>query len=349
MAILNRISRRHALALLASTPFITKTGLAWAQDAKSADELLVGAKEEGKVVVYSIFPQTVESAMMMKYQEDFGVTMEYSRIGGTNPTLQKFYTQEKVGQHLTDVIVLEKSANIILANDLLVASYQPPNVANVSEVFRSKDGTSHTVIASFHVVVYNKTLLTEAQLPTEWKDLLKPEYKDKLVVGSPENSGSALVMIKTLLDLYGWDFIRALAANGLIETTREVEGADLVARGERSLAVIAQTAPAAQIKAGAPLGVHFPNRPIATEFAASIAANAPHPEAARHFLNYMLSEPYQQRVVSDLGGYSVLPTVAPPAGLPPLSALKIEPFDYNSLLEQRNSILDEWRRIMSAS
>lgn len=346
MAYDHRISRRNVLGLMAGAPFAVQAGIGYAR-AQSGD-IAAGAKEEGKVVVYSIFPQTVESAMMMQYQEDFGVTMEYSRIGGTNPTLQKFYSQVKVGQHLTDVIVLEKSASIIATNDSLLASYQPPNSQNVAEAFRSKDGYAHTVIASFHVVVYNKNQLPEAELPKKWSDLTKPEFKDKLVVGSPENSGSAMVMIKTLVDMYGWEYFEALAANGLIETNREVEGADLVARGERTVAVIAQTAPAAQLKAGAPIGLHFPERPIATEFAASIAAEAPHPNAARHFLDYMLSEKYQSRVATDLGGYSVLPTVAPPAGLPPLSSLQVEPFDYATLLEEREAILEKWRSIMSA-
>ncbi len=346
MSYISKISRRQTLALLAGTALVGRANVAFAQDG-SVEELLAAAKKEGKVVVYSIFPQTVEAAMMAMYQEDTGITMEYSRIGGTNPTLQKFYTQEKVGQHLTDVIVLEKSASIILAGDGLAATYAPPAKAAVLPAFQSKDDLSHTVIASFHVVVYNKGQLQESQLPREWKDLANPEFKDKLVVGSPENSGSALVMIKTLLDLYGWEFIEALAANGLIETTREVEGADLVARGERSLAVIAQTAPAAQIKAGAPIGIHFPDRPIATEFSASVPANTPHPNAARHFLNYMLSEKYQTRVATDLGGYSVLPQVAPPAGLPPLASLKVEQFDYAALLAVRDEILERWRAIMS--
>lgn len=347
MPIHKPISRRHALALLASAPLVARGGFALAQD-MTPEQMLAAAKEEGKVVVFSIFPQTVESAMMMMYQEDTGITMEYSRIGGTNPTLQKFYSQVQVGQHITDLIVLEKSASIILANDGLAAAYAPPAKANVLDAFKSKDDFAHTVIASFHVVVYNKDVLPADQLPAQWKDLANPAFKDKLVVGSPENSGSALVMIKTLVDMYGWDFIKALAANGLIETTREVEGADLVARGERSLAVIAQTAPAAQLKAGAPIGIHFPDRPIATEFSASVPAKTPHPNAARDFLNYMLSEKYQTRVATDLGGYSVLPQVAPPAGLPPLSSLKVEPFDYAALLEQRDAILEQWRTIMSA-
>ncbi|MCC6305071.1 MAG: extracellular solute-binding protein [Rhodobacteraceae bacterium] len=343
----HRFSRRNALGLIAGAPLALQTGLgrAWAQ---GGGDLLEGARKDGKVVVYSIFPQTVESLMMMQYQEDTGVTMEYSRIGGTNPTLQKFYSEVKVGQYLTDVIVLEKSAAIIATNDGMLASFQPPNDASVVEAFRSKDGYAHTVIASFHVAVYNKNLLPEDQLPRQWSDLTKPEFKDKLVVGSPENSGSAMVMIKTLVDMYGWEFFEALAANGLIETNREVEGADLVARGERVLAVVAQTAPAAQIKAGAPIGIHFPDRPIAAEFAASIAAQAPHPNAARHFLDYMLSERYQTRVATDLGGYSVLPNVAPPAGLPALSSLRVEPFDYAKLLEEREAILEKWRSVMSA-
>ncbi len=346
MSIIKSISRRQALTLLASAPLVGRASFAGAQNA-SEEEVLAAAKKEGSVVVYSIFPQTVEAAMMAMYQEDTGITMEYSRIGGTNPTLQKFYTQVKVGQHLTDVIVLEKSASIIMANDGLAAAYAPPIKPSILPAFQSKDDFAHTAIASFQVVVYNKDLLKEDQLPREWKDLAKPEFKDKIVVGSPENSGSVLVLIKTFLDMYGWDFVQALIANGLIETTREVEGADLVARGERSLAVIAQTAPAAQIKAGAPIGFHFPERPVAVEFAASVPAITPHPNAARHFLNYMLSEKYQTRVATDLGGYSVLPQVAPPAGLPPLASLKVEPFDYAAALSMRDEILERWRTMMS--
>jgi iron(III) transport system substrate-binding protein len=340
-------TRRQALALLGAAPFAgVLTTQAQAQAAVSEAALIEAAKKEGRVVVYSIFAQTVEAKLMKRFQDKYGIVVEYNRLGGTGPTLQKFYSEARVRQNVTDVLMLEKSGNAILVKDNMAAAFTPASDASIVKEFRSADGKVHNILLSFQSIVYNKNLMKTEDLPAKWADLALPKYKGKLVVGSPENSGTALAMVKGWTDLYGWDFVRALAANDVLQVTREVEGADLVGRGERSIAALSQVSPAAQIAGGAPLGFHLTENPIACEFAASISARAPHPNAARLFVNYWQSEANQESLVKEIGGFSVLPTVAPPPGFPPLTSITARRINYADLLNERDNLIAEWRKIM---
>ena len=122
-------------------------------------------------------------------------------------------------------------------------------------------------------------------------------------------------------------------------TQREVEAADLVARGERQFAVLSQTAPAAQIQNGAPLAFHFVPQNVTSEYAAVILAKAPHPNAARLFVNFLLSDEHQQGVVEQLAGYGVVTAVKPPKGFPEPTTLDIYKADLAKILAERANLI----------
>lgn len=339
--------RRGILRTLGAVPLalsVPKLGLA--QPSADLDKLIAAAKIEGTVAVNSIFATTVESELMKRFGDKYGIKVQYSRVGGTGPTLQKIYSEARAKQRLTDVVMLERSGNIILKNDGMLEKFSVPADKQAMQQFRTDDDLIHDTLISLQCIVYNRNSVKPEELPKTWRDLSNPRYKGRLVIGTPENSGTQLVMVKAFVKLYGWDWVRDFAKNAPLQVTREVEAADMIGRNERPLGAISQVSPAAQIKAGAPLGFHLPESPIATEFAASILANAPHPNAARLFVNYWLSDENQNALKAEIGAYSVLPSVAPPLGLPPLA--KVNPFtvNYAEVVAERDKLIAEWRAIL---
>ena len=108
-------------------------------------------------------------------------------------------------------------------------------------------------------------------------------------MGSPENSSNIVGLIFIWERMYGMFWLRRFTENDLLETDREVESANFIARGERLLGPISQTSPAAQIQAGAPLAYHWVKGTKVDTYSAIVPELAPHPNAARLFVNFLLS------------------------------------------------------------
>ena len=86
-------------------------------------------------------------------------------------------------------------------------------------------------------------------------------------------------------------------------------------------------------KAGQPIEFAFPTSDVMPTFfvTAGIFKGAPHPNAAKLFLNWYLAKDQQSRT----GSFSARTDVPPPPGLKPLSAYKIDA-GYRELVTDKN-------------
>ncbi len=313
------------------------------------DEVVAAAKREGSVTVYSVFPSEIETALYRRFQDEYGISVRYVRVGGSVPTVQKFLTEVQAGQWIADVLQIWKTAALPLKDQGLVAKVDIPNGDSVLPQFRTSDKYFYTPWVEAMPIIYNADLVSSRDLPVQYKDLSDPKYKGKLISGIPENSANWIEIIQAWVELYGWDWIKQYASNKVLETTREVEAAELMARGERVMSVMSQSAPAFQMSQGAPLAFHWVRPIIVGQYALVVPAKAPHPNAARVFENFVLSEGHQVRWSEQIGTYSVLATVKPRRGFPPLTALRTYVPNLDVVMRDRGKIVDDYRKVMNAA
>src|SRR5207245_10369863 len=129
----------------------------------------------------------------------------------------------------------------------------------------------------------------------------------------------------------GWDYFKKLAANGTMIVQGHAQLATALISGERTVAIESDAGQLfTDIQKGAPIkilspteGVFLINSPMA------IPIKAPHPNAARAFLEFNLTTDVQQLFAAE-GTYSVRTDVAPPKTYPELKALKIIAVDYDA-------------------
>jgi ABC-type Fe3+ transport system substrate-binding protein len=100
---------------------------------------------------------------------------------------------------------------------------------------------------------------------------------------------------------------------------------------------------------GAPLAFHWVRPIIVGQYALVVPAKAPHPNAARVFENFVLSEGHQVRWSEQIGTYSVLATVKPRRGFPPLTALRTYVPNLDVVMRDRGKIVDDYRKVMNAA
>jgi iron(III) transport system substrate-binding protein len=161
------------------------------------------------------------------------------------------------------------------------------------------------------VLGVNTELVSPADVPKRWADLLDPKFTGQIGLPSIEAGGSAFIPYVFLKQRLGDTFWAKLAAQKphIYPSSAPTEQ-DLV-RGETSLA-LGTTSLLAQLRQGASIQVVFPSEGIpGFPIEGGITASAPHPHAARVFIAWMASL-RGAAAIGDTGAYGINPDAVAP-------------------------------------
>ena len=166
------------LIFLALTLVIS--GPAFAQDAK----LIEAAKKEGgKVVLYGSLESDTVEAVRKAFQKKTGIEAEYWRASATK-VMDRALSEYRAGRPLFDVILTNDNPLQIMQKQGVFARYESPSAKDFP-----KDAIDPNLGARYRNViigiVYNKGVIKSADAPKSLEDLLKPQYKGKLVMPDP--------------------------------------------------------------------------------------------------------------------------------------------------------------------
>jgi len=183
----------------------------------------------------------------------------------------------------------------------------------------------HAVKLELTSMNYNKDLLKGDAVPKTWKDLTDPKFKGKVVQGHIKSSGDTALIAYNLVKMYGWQYFEALRKNDVL-TMQACTQNELVARGERLVMMCdysqietARTQKLPMIAGALPAdGVFMLVGPVA------VLAKAPHPDAARLLVNWLLS-PAGQTIYVEGGDAASIdsPDVKLPPDFPDLKRYKL--------------------------
>ncbi len=138
-------------------------------------------------------------------------------------------------------------------------------------------------------------------VPKTWPDILKPEFKGKGIMVDPRVSIIYMNWLNVMYEKYGEQFVTKLKDQNFQIITGSVGGAvQQVAAGAALIAVPpAWTHVNPYLQQGAPLAYNLPNEhsdilPIASLSSWGIPKKSPHPNAAKVFLSWSLTEAPQR-------------------------------------------------------
>lgn len=308
-----------ALALLTALP-------ALAQEVPAgypADyaQTVAKAKQEGKVVVYSPTDAAQANAVIGAFQKKYpGVTVDFNDLSNTaayNRAISEFAAGQ-VGSDIMWTVGLDLQVKLV--EDGLAEPYTSPEAAHIPDFAKYKD-TAYLTSIEPGVILYNKSLLPTDMVPTSLSDLAakmkaNPKVFDgKVATWDPEKSGQGYVAMQD--DAHRdakafWDLVGAFGAVHGKTYPNSGQMREKVLSGEQIVAFYVNGAYAAEwVKGNPTLGiVYASDRTGAVSRAAQVSKNAPHPDAAKLFLDFMLSQEGQQ-VMADAGLPSVRSDVTP--------------------------------------
>ncbi|HEX2555526.1 MAG TPA: ABC transporter substrate-binding protein [Microvirga sp.] len=200
---------------------------------------------------------------------------------------------------------------------------------------------------------YNTKVLASRGLPEPkcWADLLDPKFRDEVQVSDPNSSGTAYVMLASIVQLMGedkgFDYLKALHRNVNQYTKSGAAPVKAVALGETGVAIAFMHDMVTQIVEGAPIKTVAPCEGTGYETGSvSLVKGSKNPDLARRFVDWTLSAEAQKLVGADLKIYSIPSNKAAPVSpqAPKLAEMKLIAYDtakYGSAAE-RVRLLRKW-------
>ena len=295
---------KKIFALLMSVAFAPA---AWAQAAdwqKQWDETLAAARKEGKVVVIGSPDPVMRNQLIPDFIKKYGIQVEYL-VGSSSQLAARIQTERSSGIYSVDVYLSGAGTTVTtLYPAKMLDPIKPmlihPDVTDGKKWKRGApsfiDPEGQYIMMLFSTV--NDTLLinTDFVKPEEMKhvnDLINPKWKGKIVSEDPRLGGSGA---NTAVHLYvgmGPDYVKKVYIDQKPTFSRDRRQlTDWLARGTYPICLTCRIDDAkALIKEGFKLHEVFElegiaNRVNSAPLLMTYANKAPHPNAAKIFINW---------------------------------------------------------------
>lgn len=279
------------------------------------------------LVLYTSQPNTDAQATADAFMAaNPGIKVEWVR-DGTPLIMAKLRTEIEAGAPQPDVLLISDMVTMEgLKAEGLLRAYPEANVAGYEPGLMDKDFSYFSTKLITTGIIYNTAA---PMVPSSWLDLTKPEAKDQIAMPSPLTSGAAMIHAVTLTGNLqgGWDFYTALAANGALASGGNGDVLKAVAGGDKLYGMIVDYLPIREAAKGAPVGFVFPKEGVsAVTEPVAILKSAKHPDAAKLFIDFLLSEKGQQ-LAATMGYIPASASVALPAGYPDRASIHVLGYD----------------------
>jgi iron(III) transport system substrate-binding protein len=310
----------------------------------TGQQLVNAANKEGSLTWYTTFTDEQVPQMVAAFHAQYP-KIKVNAVKFSSEMVPRVTTEQRAGKYNVDVI--SDSADEIAAMYAADAleRYDAPDAPKVPGV-DLPSGYRNVVYVKSTVIAWNPTALKAAGLqpPTSWQDLTKPQWKGKFsIVGNVSGLDFYLALITSLGHDKALALVKQLGANSPVLATSHTEATTAVQAGEPVATATAYNYLTATMKQDNSKTMDFVDtKPLLTTInPVVIAKNAPHPAAAKVFVDWLMSQPGQKIVVTDTG-HAVMdtsadndPAVWNPSQFPPAFAQSdLTGSQYNQLADE---------------
>jgi iron(III) transport system substrate-binding protein len=315
---------------------------AQAQDAVD----LAAAKKEGKVVWYTSTPIAQAQKIAGLFEAATGIKVELFRSGGSE-VLRRFQQEAAAGRLNADVMTTsDPAASQQLAKKGTFVPFKPKHFDKIGDETKDKDGAFIAQRLNIMTIYLRGDKIAEADRPQTWADVLDARHKGKLVMTDPSFTALQLTVVGMISKERGWSFYEKLKANDIMIVRGNQQVSDNIKRAERLIAVGAVDSYAAEDRAaGHPIVTIYPSDgTYVIHSPTAVIKGGPNPNAAKALAEFMIGDEAQKVFPAD-GGYAARTDIAPPAGSPPVTSIKILPIDYEYLEKSSAAIKKKFNEV----
>jgi iron(III) transport system substrate-binding protein len=299
---------------------------------------------EGRLVVYSSNDANLNRFVFDAFTRETGIPVDPVE-GGSGVVFRRIASERE--RPLGDV-VWGVSRALLTNNRALLAPYASKNKDAVPAEFR--DPEDHWIGTNVHLlaILQNTKLLPADAGPKTWADLLDPQWKGKVAITDPANSGATFTNLTMLAQLWGgdagWAKVEQLVANTKVlnRSTLVFQG---VGNGEFPLGMSLEYAGLLWASNGAPVKVVYPqDGTVAQMEGVGIIKGGPNPDAAKAFVDYITRKDVREAILRFAfrrAARQDLDLASLPGQMPALKDVKLVPYDEDGWAARRAETLQK--------
>ena len=299
---------------------------------------LGGARAADEVVVYTSLDQVYSQPILDAFAQETGIRVKavYDVEAAKTTGLVNRLIAEQSRPRADVFWNSEVGRTLVLEDKGVLAPYRSPAAADIPDQFKDPDGFWTGFAARARVLIYNKTLLSEDQLPKSIFELTQPRWQGRVTLGYPL-FGTTATQVAALYAALGAQqteaFLSGLKANGVIIVDGNAMTRDLVVQGEVPIGFTDTDDASVAIRAGKPVGMLFPDQDgvgtLLIPNTAALIKGGPNPESGRRLIDYLLSREVERRLAfSESMQIPVRDDVERPPQVPPYAGIKAMQVDY---------------------
>ena len=259
--------------------------------------LLAGAKKEGVAMLYTSLAPTESRPLAEAFEKKYGVKIEVWRAL-SEQVVQRAVNEARARRHTVDAVETNGPEMEMMAREKLFAEFSSPALAELPANAIPKHRQWVPDRLNFFVVGFNTSKVRQAELPKTYQGFLDPKWKGRLGIEATDVEWMA-TLFKIMGEQAGMAFFKQLAQQAPDMRKGHVLLAQLIASGEIPVGLTAYSANIESFKRrGAPVA-WVPVEPVvARPQGLAVARDAPHPNAALLFVDYVLSREGQELLLS---------------------------------------------------
>ncbi len=298
---MNRRLCREALLSLVPAILCLQIGLsagsAAAQDSHTA-ALIERAKKEASLVWYTSTSIEDAKSLLDTFNKKYpSIKTEFFNAGSAR-VFNRILNEARAGKIFFDLVAVRG----VETQQLVKAGFLQPYVSPESGIyppgFKDAKGFWVDYFDAYNVIGYNTKLVTKDQAPKSWEDLLDPKWKSKIALDEEMYSWYGAMIL-----VWGREkaqrFMKALAKQDIQLRSGHTLIAQLMVAGEFPVGMVLAHRIEKMKEQGAPVEWVTSLDPVTVSLhPIGIAAKARHPNAAKLFIDFLLSKEGQQTVLA---------------------------------------------------
>jgi len=303
---------RLALILLGLIAFIyppvNSSSTVWAGAAPDETQAKIdGAKKEGKVILYT--NASGIAPLIKRFEEKYPFLKVEQLRTGAPKLLSRVLAEYKAGALKADLIETEGLTSYLMMKRGLYAKYVSPESKALPAGAKDVDGQWTNAHSNYKIVAYNSRFVTPAELPKSYEDLTQPKWHGKILMGS-NNYEWFGNMVKIMGEEKGMNLMRRLNGQNLMLREGNSLILQLLLAGEGFVSIAANVDSVEELKAkGAPIDWLGLEPTISRLHPIALARTAQHPNAAKLYIDFILSKEAQEIITKEFIGIYDRPDV----------------------------------------
>lgn len=306
------------------------------------------ASAEQKLFVYTSMKESMIGDLKIAFAKKHADIKLDFQSAGAGKLMAKIAAERESGKIMADVLWTSEVPDFYqLKAQGLLQPYLPTELKQILNPLPDYDGSFTAVRLGTLGIAYNTRLIKEA--PKTWADVQKPAFKGAYGIANPALSGTAYMSVAVLSKAFGWGYFEALRANGAKMGKGSGQVVDDTASGDLLASLAVDYITLDKVDKGATLALVYPPEMLVIPSPVAIFRNSPNAEAAKKFVDFVLSKD-GQTIIANEGTLPVRGDVVVPARykLPTVAdamkrAMKI---DYQQIMSEKEATIKKFTDIM---